>query len=318
MRSLSTVGLALSLVFGCLFLALMAELYYLIWWKKRISNERDVEVIFCWKKSSSIRSTALNPQEICSSLRMTDTQVYQPLSLLHAHQNKEIWLRQFGEEEGEENEEAVRLRQNISLSGGPPRFLFTIKEETKEEMESEDGRSRKVSRTRSLSDLILTVETDQTPYLTPMASPLYFTPPMTPMDSSSSSLRSPNDFNPLLESSTDTEFRMMKSFLASSPSPPPKFKFLKDAEEKLYRRRLKEEAEKCSNGSSPNSMYLKDEGNGTFISLVIAENKNNNNNNNRGRDLSPEIHKLSSSSTSSQCHSSSLQIVSSTIRSISV
>ncbi|KAJ1404099.1 hypothetical protein SESBI_26836 [Sesbania bispinosa] len=47
---------------------------------------------------------------------------------------------------------------------GPPRFLFMIKEETKEDLESKDGksrgyRSRKGSRPRSLSDLILAIET---------------------------------------------------------------------------------------------------------------------------------------------------------------
>ena len=40
MKSLSSVGLGLSVVFGCLFLALVAELYYLLWWKKRFANGR--------------------------------------------------------------------------------------------------------------------------------------------------------------------------------------------------------------------------------------------------------------------------------------
>ena len=67
----------------------------------------------------------------------------------------------FGEE-GTVESELMRLH-NLA---GPPRFLFPIKEETKEDLESED-RSRKGSRTRSLSDLMLTIDT---PFLTPVAS----------------------------------------------------------------------------------------------------------------------------------------------------
>uniref|UniRef100_A0A5B6YV03 Membrane lipoprotein n=1 Tax=Davidia involucrata TaxID=16924 RepID=A0A5B6YV03_DAVIN len=255
MRSLSGVGLGLSLVFGCLLLALIAELYYLLWWKKRITNReieedyispaREFLYMFCWKKPSSLSSTALNPQELCSSsVRITDTHVHEPQAQLHMHSNKDLWLKPFGDQDGEDSE-FMRL-------SGPPRFLFTIKEETKEDLESADGKSRKGSRSRSLSDVILTVET---PFLTPLASPPYFTPPLTPMDSSYHQ----NGFNPLFESSTDAEFNRIKS------SPPPKFKFLKDAEDKLYRRKLMEEAKS-------NSMFLKDEENESFITLIVANN----------------------------------------------
>lgn len=75
--------------------------------------------------------------------------------------------------------------------------------------------------------MLLTVET---PFLTPATSPSYFTPPLTPMGSS------PNceGFDPLFESTSDAEFNKIRS------SRPPKFKFLKDAEDKLNRRKLKE------------------------------------------------------------------------------
>uniref|UniRef100_A0A5B6YVS7 Uncharacterized protein n=1 Tax=Davidia involucrata TaxID=16924 RepID=A0A5B6YVS7_DAVIN len=262
MRSLSSVGLGLSLVFGCLLLALVAELYYLLWWKKRITN-REIEEdsssptreflnMFCWKKASSLSSTALNPQELCSSVRITDTQVHEPQAQLHLHSNKDLWINKpFGEDGAESTAELMRL-QNLS---GPPRFLFTIKEETKEDLESEDGKSRgdksgKGSRRRSLNDLL--------------ASPPYFTPPLTPMDSS---YNNNHGFNSLFES-----------------SPPPKFKFLRDAEDKLHRRKLMEEAEKGvhkSNGvvqddgfkAPSTSMFLKDEENGSFITLIVAKNK---------------------------------------------
>ncbi|KAK9284095.1 hypothetical protein L1049_012355 [Liquidambar formosana] len=281
MKSLSSVGLGLSLVFGCLLLALVAELYYLLWWKKRFTNReieddysspaRELLYMFCWKKPSSLSSTALNPQQLCSTVRISDTHVHDPeAAQLHVNGNKDLLLKPFGEGGGVEAE-LMRLHD---LSG-PPRFLFTIKEETKEDLESEDGRSRgdksrKGSRNRSLSDLLLSVET---PFLTPLSSPPFFTPPLTPMDS----YNHPG-FNPLFESSTDAEFNKIRA------SPPPKFKFLQDAEEKLQRRKLMEEAKngvhKVDDGSvqddgvkAPTSKFLKDEADGSFITIIVPKNK---------------------------------------------
>ncbi|KAA8539446.1 hypothetical protein F0562_026138 [Nyssa sinensis] len=261
-------------------LSLVAEIYYLLWWKKRISN-REIEedcssptrqffYMFCWKKpSSSSSSKALEPQQLCSSVTITDTHVHEPKPQLH--------IKSFGDD-GAETAELMRL-QTLS---GPPRFLFTIKEETKEDLESEDGKSRgdksgKGSRGRSLSDLLLTVET---PFLTPLDSPSYFTPPLTPMDSSLSS-HTQHGFNHQFESSADAEFNRIRS------SPPPKLEFLRDAEDKLHgRSKPMEEADQKdvhkSNGAvqedeevkAPStSMFLKDEENGSFITLIVAKNK---------------------------------------------
>ncbi|PSS33361.1 Optomotor-blind protein [Actinidia chinensis var. chinensis] len=250
MRYLNSVGLALSLVFGCLFLALLAEIYYLLWWKRRITNReieddyisptREFLYMFCWKNPSSLSSTALNPQELSSSMRVTDTHVHEPQAPIQGHPNKDLWPNPFGDDDG---------LQDLS---GPPRFLFTIKEETKEDLESQDGRSRKGSRNRSLSDMVLTVET---PFLTPIASPPYFTPPLTPMDFSHHHHHH-HGFSPLFGSPIRS-------------SPPPKFKFLKDAEDKLYRRRLVEEAETGAKAPSTSEL-LKDEEDGTFITLNIV------------------------------------------------
>lgn len=240
MRSLSSVGLGLSIVFGCLLLALVAELYYLFWWKRRLTSTemeddfsspaRELLYMYCWKKPSSLSSRALNPQQLCSSDRNPDTHVTEPQAAqyqLHMHGNKDFLLQTFDEETMDT--ELMRLHH---LSG-PPRFLFTIKEETKEDLESEDGKSRgdkslKGSRSGSLGDLLLTVET---PFLTPLASPPFFTPPLTPMDASYNH----QGVNPLFYSTMDAV-----QFNKISSSPPPKFKFLKDAEEKLHRKVMEE------------------------------------------------------------------------------
>ncbi|CAL9123668.1 unnamed protein product, partial [Musa textilis] len=64
MRSLTGLGIALSLIPGCLFLALVAELSYLFWWKKRTNRARELLRPFCWRKPSFPGSTEVNPREI--------------------------------------------------------------------------------------------------------------------------------------------------------------------------------------------------------------------------------------------------------------
>ncbi|KAJ9175705.1 hypothetical protein P3X46_014234 [Hevea brasiliensis] len=267
MKSLSSVGLGLSVVFGCLLLALVAELYYLLWWKRRFTNReigdeysnpaRELFYMFCLKKPSSLRHS----QELCSSVRITDTLVHHEQDSRLHNTSKDLLLKPLGDDPME-----TQLMRLNSLSG-PPRFLFTIIEETKEDLESEDGKSRgdnksaKGSRSRSLSDLLLNIET---PYLTPLASPPFFTPPLTPMDH-------------LFESAADAEFNKIRS------SPPPKFKFLQDAEEKLYRRKLREEVEEKVQKNDgfaqahakkvATSKFLKDEEDGSFITINVDKNR---------------------------------------------
>lgn len=109
--------------------------------------------------------------------------------------------------------------------GNFPRFLFTIVEETREDLESEDGafKNRKQSASRSnLSELLQILET---PFFTPIASPPYFTPPLTP-----SLCDQFENLSPFWEWEKDAEFNRRRA------SPPPVFKFLRDAEEKLARR----------------------------------------------------------------------------------
>ncbi|PON58949.1 Transmembrane protein [Parasponia andersonii] len=272
MTAFSGLGLGLSLVFGCLLLALVAELYYLLWWKKRITD-REIEDeygnfakeylfhLICWKRAYSSSDNSA-PQ----GRKDQDMNGHEPDPELGL--GKDVLLKSIVEE-GVESE-LMRLH-NLA---GPPRFLFTIKEETKEDLESEDGksrgdRSRKGSRTRSLSDLMVGIDTQ---FLTPLASPRLKSPPLNPLDAYKQ-----HGFNPLFESSTEAELTRLRS------SPPPKFKFLRDAEEKLYRR-LMEEAEKRASlnsvsGSeygtkaSNNSTLVGEERDGSMFTFMVG-NKN--------------------------------------------
>ncbi|CAL0314613.1 unnamed protein product [Lupinus luteus] len=241
MKSLSSIGLGLSIVFCCLLLALVVEVYYLLWWKKRITNReiendhgnpmKEIFYMFCYKKptssttstSTSLRHTpCYTSQELCSSMIIGDTLVHEQVQ--SSQHSKEFLFKPYGEDNNGSNG-----LDSSEFMLGHSRFLFTIVEESKEDLESEDGKSRKGSKGKSLSDLLVV----ETPYLTPNASPSFFTPIIT-------SPYNQHGFNPFLESVTDAEFNRMKS------SPPPKFKFLQEAEEKL-RRKLQDENNKGKN-----------------------------------------------------------------------
>ncbi|KAK1415567.1 hypothetical protein QVD17_31350 [Tagetes erecta] len=245
MRASSSVGLGLSLVFGCLLLALVAELYYLLWWKKTVTNRemiqqsynspaREFFYMFCCKKPSSLTPSGLT----------TDTQVHEPQAS-SAHLNKNIWVRPFVEEQ--DVNDTVVDSEDLFV---PPRFLFTIKEETKEDLESED--MSKIG-SRRISDVISL----DTPFYTPLASPAYFTPPITPGDYSY------RTFSPLFQSSSDSEFNRIWA------SPPPKFKFLRDAEDKLQRKMMT----RFDKDDGNDDVVIKDEETGSFITLTVSNDK---------------------------------------------
>ncbi|KAI6671119.1 hypothetical protein NL676_006004 [Syzygium grande] len=253
MATFNHLGLALSIIFGGLFLAFVAEVYYVLWWKRRriasssiadVPEEEDYTKyakewlqLICWKRPSSFRHSANAKNSSANPANGKDLGANGHEMLdLEVGNSKDLLSKSLGDQESVDSE-LMRLH-NLH---GPPRFLFTIKEETREDLESEDGRSRgdksrKGSRTASLSDIILAL--DQTQFLTPLASPaVKSSSALNPLESYSS-----NGFNnPLFESAAEAEW-------ARPPeSPPPKFKFLRDAEEKLCRR-LREEAARRAGG----------------------------------------------------------------------
>ncbi|XP_047314575.1 uncharacterized protein LOC124922152 [Impatiens glandulifera] len=232
MATFSALAIGLSFGFGCILLGLVAELYYLLWWKRRVSSrvtedhhynnqtitKEPSHHLFCWRKSISLDS-----DEVTNSVTKTSETIdeHEPDLELGVVGGKDLVIKGFGEE-GVECE-IMRLH-NLC---GPTRFLFTIKEETKEDMESDDGksRSRKRSRTRSLSDILVTIESTTTPLASPLKTQNF--------DSYNH-----HGFNPLFEQLTESELNRLRS------SPPPKFKFMRDAEDKLMKRLIEEEAER--------------------------------------------------------------------------
>ncbi|KAK4764941.1 hypothetical protein SAY86_026031 [Trapa natans] len=245
MEHFGVLAHGLSIVFECLLLALLVELFYLLCWRRRISSsviDEAVDVnestgyakkifhLFCSKKpfsSSSSPTDRSRPLAANGNVGMNehDNQGEDP----ELGSSNDLLLKS---ELDEESLEAELMR--LHSLAGPPRFLSTIREETTEDMESDDGKTtRKGSRTRSLSGLLVGVETHVSP------------------------LKSGPKSN-----SDDTDFSFSFNIqVKSSSSPPPKFKFLKDAEEKLLRR-LVEETEKRRNS-----------GYGSLLKIGVVETK---------------------------------------------
>ncbi|XP_057782829.1 uncharacterized protein LOC131000775 [Salvia miltiorrhiza] len=193
MGSFSGLGIGLSFVFGFILMGLVAELCYLLWWKKKtvysqsakIENLEKFSFPLCWKNPDSVGSSRELTNSIRSQFEQQDVETGLSKSDLAA--------KGYGEE-GVESE--LMRMHNLC---GPPRFLFTIKEESREDLDSEDGKSR-ISNCKSFG------------IGSPLASP---------------AVRASNLWSG--EAMAEAEVNRLRS------SPPPTFKFLKDAEDKFMR-----------------------------------------------------------------------------------
>lgn len=216
MSTFSSLEIGLSFLCGCVLLGCAAQVYYLLWWKKRnidIENQKSsfsscssnytLSYSLCWKNHNFTKPTKTQENNQDPSMGSVKDQVF------------------IDSEEESLDLELMRLH-NLH---GPPRFLTTINEETKEDLESQ--RSRRCSRTRSLSDLAAHFDT------TPQASPPIKGSQLLNLGSCQFHQNGLNS-NPLFE----IDVNKVKS------SPPPTFKFLRDAEEKLLRRLMALEGEK--------------------------------------------------------------------------
>ncbi|KAK1412810.1 hypothetical protein QVD17_34330 [Tagetes erecta] len=221
MASSSGLAIGLSFLFGFVLIAFVAEIYYLLWWKKKTTQDIENQdsssssssnytptYLSCFKNHNSSRTPKTHPQDLQNCV--DENQENQE------KEEKDLNLKGFGEESLDL--ELMRLH-NLC---GPPRFLFTINEETKEDLEVESKKGG--SRTMSLSELLCTPETPNG-----SSSPLK-------MNSQASKLE--GYLNPLYDCCESNDYNKVRS------SPPPTFKFLRDAEDKLLKRLMQLEAEK--------------------------------------------------------------------------
>lgn len=244
MTTFSGLEIGLSFVCGCVLLGCAAELYYLLWWKNRrvdIENQNSSFSSFSSKYSPTHLSSYISCWKTPNSSKPTKTQ--------ENYQDPDMGLVEdlvSNDSEGESLDLELMRLHNLH---GPPRFLTTISEETKEDMESQ--RSRKGSRTRSLSDLLVHFDT-------PQASPPFKGANLLNLESFQFNHHGLN-VNPLFE----IDINRLRS------SPPPTLKFLRDAEEKLLKRLMELEGEK-----EGNSCAKMGEIDGCFVNLGGSKRKN--------------------------------------------
>jgi hypothetical protein len=217
MKGRGMVESSLGVVSGLLFLALLAELYYIFWWKKKQllpcnsdSNSSSYASKFLPCFNFYFKSTTPAPDAVAHPPNSPPAPAPAPAP---AVDQDSLLKASVSAPHGEEAIDAELMRLH-SLSG-PPRFLFTIKEETREDMESDGAKSRKGSRGTSLGDLLHCAES---PLLTPLSSPPLLGLGIAKRFVHFDSLKKLG-LNPLFES--------------SHSSPPPKLRFLQEAEEKL-------------------------------------------------------------------------------------
>ncbi|KAE9620498.1 hypothetical protein Lal_00019025 [Lupinus albus] len=191
------LGIGFTTVLGCILLGLIVGLRYLLWWKKtrtcigiKIGEKNNVKGMLygaCGKTQSTINprsvSVATNQENISSSV--------EPDLELGVKVSNDMVLKTL-EEEGLD----LELMSLYNLAG-PPRFLFTIKEETREDLESED-KSRKGSSRISLTDIIVANNT-----------PVTCSPLKCSLDNIDSYKH--HGFNPLFESSLDSDFNRFRT-----------------------------------------------------------------------------------------------------------
>ncbi|KAJ0548865.1 hypothetical protein HanIR_Chr08g0388671 [Helianthus annuus] len=224
MATFSGLAIGLSLLFGFVLIASVGEVYYLLYWKKKREVDQDIEKqdssssnctpthLSCFKNLISSRNSKAHEQDLQKCVDEDENQEKEQEPI-----EKDLQTKCFEQESLD-----VELMRLHNLCG-PPRFLFTINEETKEDLETE---SRKGGTRMSLSELLCIPETPNS-----SSSPL--------KNSQASNLE--GYLNPLFDyyyESNEVDFNKVRS------SPPPTFKFLRDAEEKLLKRLMQLEAEK--------------------------------------------------------------------------
>lgn len=222
MLPLLTIGIATGFLLGFLSIAAVIKLYHFIFHKKkRFATPQDLKLkqniktaddnatvkwLFCWPNGYLSHTTVSTNNAVVVEDYDSDL---------------ESGLRTKPLVEESVEAELMRLH-NLS---GPPRFLFTIVEETQDDLVSEDGNFK--SKTTSVRLIDLMRAADNSFQFSPIESPLK----KTPLKASNQSLYTKKIVNnPIYECAVEAELNRVMA------SPPPKFKFLRDAEEKLMKK----------------------------------------------------------------------------------
>ncbi|XP_047956017.1 uncharacterized protein LOC125201802 [Salvia hispanica] len=183
---LSNLGISLVIIFAIALLAIFAQVFYIIW--RRLAFRRRTSAASSSRYSSSESTPSKELLYFFCVRPQLDLDRTSPAAIDGRNSNRESDV------------EVIDI-DLLKIEGvfGPPRFLFTIKEEEKEGTESPaktaveivgDEKRGGVSLEECFRSEEETVEVkiddcsrddDATPFSTPCASPLYFTPTASPV-----------------------------------------------------------------------------------------------------------------------------------------
>lgn len=196
---LSKLGVSLVIIFAISLLAIFTQLFYVLW-RRRVFRRRTSFVAGVGDEVSRYSSSESAFSSIAPSKELLYFFCIRPQYRLD---RSSLTANSSGNERDTNHESNVEIIDIdlLKIQGvlGPPRFLFTIKEEEREGMESpanttpcpvenqmkynvDDGNRGRASLEECLrSAEEVEIDDDATPFSTPCASPLYFTPSASPV-----------------------------------------------------------------------------------------------------------------------------------------
>lgn len=185
MSGVSNLGKALTVIFIFSVIALLSELLYVLWRRRiifrhhcdppqaAVEHQPDISL------TSTISPTSSKKDLLYFLCLGTQSRV---------EPDGSVPTRRAEGSVHDDNVEIIDLYKLRELYG-PSRLLFTIKEEEKEDLESEKSTTKSRNLSQSFGDtgappeFVVTIEEgiEETPFSTPCDSPLFFTPSASPV-----------------------------------------------------------------------------------------------------------------------------------------
>ncbi|KAL7092314.1 hypothetical protein ACP275_12G158500 [Erythranthe tilingii] len=207
----SKLGIALAIFFAISLLALFAELFYVLWRRRVFRRQTNTIGVDGDEAShhSSLESTSSSSKELLYFFCVRPQFCLQRNSVTAADSSRDDDLINSNQQSDMEVIDIDLMK--IQGMFGPPRFLFTIKEEEREDLDSpaskstfpvvaekepnkhviDDGNRSRLcleecfnaveEQPPPVEESVVVEIDDTTPFSTPCASPLYFTPSASPV-----------------------------------------------------------------------------------------------------------------------------------------
>ncbi|KAL2463976.1 hypothetical protein Fot_51932 [Forsythia ovata] len=169
---LSKLGTALTIIFVISVVALFTELFYVLW-RRRVFRRQNPTVI---QGSGGIGGDQIS--QYSSDCSVSSAASSKELLYFFCIKPRETNSNTDSQNSNAPPQMEVVDIDVLKLQGmyGPSRFLFTINEEEREDFELTSA-----EKDQNQSETVISLEEDATPFSTPCASPVYFTPSASPV-----------------------------------------------------------------------------------------------------------------------------------------